>query len=143
MSVDPYSIQVPPEIGRTAHRIGVAALCLLILLQLDWYLRAAPPQRIPLTWVLLVTLTPLLVPALGILLKRPKALFWAGFMSLLHFMHGVSEAWAVPAVRELALLEVLFSSVLACAAGWHGMARRKAWRRLYNAALERSSVASQ
>ncbi|MBN8426005.1 MAG: DUF2069 domain-containing protein [Xanthomonadales bacterium] len=140
MSVDPYSIEVPQEVGRKAHRIGVGALLLLIVVQLDWYLRAAPPQTIPVTWVLAFMLTPLLVPAIGVVLKRPKALFWAGFMSMLHFMHGVSEAWTVPEVRELALLEVLFSSVLACAAGWHGMARRKAWRRLFSQALDRQSM---
>ena len=35
---------------------------------------------------------------------------------------------------------MLFSSVLACAAGWHGMARRKAWRRLFSQALDRQSM---
>jgi uncharacterized membrane protein len=140
VSIDPYSIKVPDEVGRLAHRLGEWALVSLIVLQLVWYLRVAPPQSIPLAWVLGIMLTPLLIPAIGLLLRRPKALFWAGFMSMLHFMHGVSEAWAAPEVRTVATIEVLLSTLLACSAGWHGMARRKAWRRLYNDAIGKPSV---
>ncbi len=93
------------------YRIGLAAWAALIVLQLVWHAGWAPPQRVPLGWVLAITVVPLLLP-LAALRKVRRALLWVGILSLFYFCHGVSEAWSAPAERVPALLEIGLSLLL-------------------------------
>lgn len=112
--------------------IAKLSLLGLLLLQLAWYAWLTPPQVIPLWLALLLAAGPLLLPLIGLLLRSPNALFLAATLALLYFSHGVMEAWANPAVRALALTEMLLSLMLIGFAGWpswrDGMARRRAKR---------------
>lgn len=112
----------------TARRIGIAALFALLALQLAWHAWLAPPTVVPTWLVLAVFALPLAVPAIGVLRGRRTALFWGGLVSLLHFCHGVSEAWTTPDVRGLALMEVALSLTLIAAIGYDGLQRRRAAR---------------
>ncbi len=112
--------------------IAKLALAALLVLQLVWYAWLVPPLVIPIWLALLLAAGPLVMPVIGLLLRRPNAMFLAATLALLYFSHGVMEAWADPAVRELALAEVLLSVLLIGFAGWpswrDGMARRRAKR---------------
>ncbi len=115
-----------------ADRIARLALFGLLALQLAWHGWLAPPTVLPQGFVLALAAGPLLLVVLALLLKRPKALFAAALLALLYFCHGVMEAWSLPAVRGLALVEVALSVALIGFAGWpswrDGLARRRAKR---------------
>ena len=63
------------------------------------------------------------------LASRPSARFWTGVVALLTFCHGVSEAWAAPAARVPALLEIVLSLVAIGSASWDGIVTRFGRRR--------------
>lgn len=133
---DENASPVPEHVGRRAWRIGVVLLWALIALQLAWYLVLLPPARVS-PWVPLTFLgLPLLIPALCALANMKKALFWAGFIAMFHFTHGVMEAWTVPAALWPGLIEAALAAGVCCAAAWHGLSRRIYWRKLVTAAAE-------
>ena len=53
------------------YRVGLAAWSLLVVLQLAWHAWLFPPQSMPLTLVLAITVVPLLLPLFA---RRPPAL---------------------------------------------------------------------
>ncbi len=112
----------------SAGRLARAAFWLLFALQPLWHLLLHPAQRLPPWLVTLLFAAPLLPPAIGLLRDRPGALFWGGVVSLLHFCFGVSEAWADPAVRGIALIQTALAAVLIVAIGVDGLNRRRAAR---------------
>jgi uncharacterized membrane protein len=67
---------------------------------------------------------PLAIVAAMQFLSRPSARFWSGVVALLTFCHGVSEAWADPAARALALVEIALSLVVIASASWDGVIAR-------------------
>ncbi len=83
------------------QRIGFAAWAAQAILQIAWHGWLLPPDRMPLVVALLIALIPLALP-----------LIVAGMVSLFYFCHGVTEAWASPAERTLALIEVALALVL-------------------------------
>lgn len=101
-----------------AHRIGLGAWLALILMQPLWYLWLAPPQGGAAWLALAFTLPPLLLPALALRRSSRRALLWAGVVALFYFAHGVTAAWAEPAVRLPALLETAIALVIIGALGW-------------------------
>ncbi|MCG6117537.1 MAG: DUF2069 domain-containing protein [Aquimonas sp.] len=127
---------VPDEIGLLAHRIGAIALFALIAMQFIWHLAWLPPERVPVGIVLALMVIPLAVPAFFLLFGAKKALFWAGFIAMLHFCHGVMEAWSSSTALVPGLIEATLAAIVCCAAGWHGLARRVYWRKLVNQASE-------
>ena len=90
------------------YRIGLIAWALLLLLQLLWHGWLFPPQELSRWLVLAFTAVPLLLPLFAIRDVR-RALLWVGILSLFYFCHGVAEAWAVPAERTLAIIEIVLS----------------------------------
>jgi uncharacterized membrane protein len=105
------------------HRVGIAAWVALLLLQCAWYGWLFPPQHMPSWLVLGITVLPLLLPFLAIG-NVPRALLWAGMLSLFYFCHGIAESWSSPAERVPALLEVMLALVLIGALGAGVKARR-------------------
>jgi uncharacterized membrane protein len=123
----------------TAWRIGLLCFVALFVLQPVWHLWLAPAHNFDPPVITALALTPLLPPAIGLLLRRPNALFWAGFLSLLHFCHGVMEAWTSPDVRWLALLEVALSVGLSLGVGIDGIQHLKARKAARLAASQRGA----
>jgi uncharacterized membrane protein len=78
---------------------------------LAWYAWLAPSPYFPVALVLLLLVTPLLLPLRGILHARRYTIAWSCFLALLYFTHGVVGAWNSPITRPLALLEVLTSAL--------------------------------
>jgi uncharacterized membrane protein len=84
---------------------------LFILLML-WHTVLAPSVRFPVALILLITVTPLLLPMRGLLSGKPKSCAWAAYISMLYFIHGSIETYSNPDERYYAALEVVFSLLL-------------------------------
>jgi len=93
------------------YRIGLIAWALLVLLQFAWHAWLVPPQSMPLSLLLAITVIPLLLPLLALRDVR-RALLWVGILSLFYFCHGVSEAWSAPGQRWLAIAEIVLTLLL-------------------------------
>ncbi len=94
------------------HALAVTGFVGLFALLMLWPTVLSPVTNFPVAWILLVSVTPLLLPMRGLLAKRPKACAWAAYISLAYFIHGSVEAYSNPAQRPYALLEVVFSLLL-------------------------------
>jgi uncharacterized membrane protein len=108
----------------TVQRVGLVAWAALFALQIIWHAWLAPPSRLPIACVLVLTALPLLVPLLAIH-RVQRALLWTGILALFYFCHGVSEAWSDSAARILALIEIALTLLLIGALG-AGVRRRPA-----------------
>lgn len=114
--------------ARAWRSTAVALLLALIGWQLVWHVWLAPPASLPLGFVLGLALPALLVPLLMMWRNLIRGLFWAGFMALGYFTHGVMEAWATPELRMLANVQWVLATLLILAVGAAGMAERRARR---------------
>lgn len=84
-------------------RVSVAGL---IVLQPVWFAGVNSPVHVPVTLVLAITMVPLLAVLPGVWQLRPRALVIAGCVLLLYFSFAVMEAWAQPAARWPALVQI-------------------------------------
>jgi uncharacterized membrane protein len=97
--------------ARLAQRIGFTAWTVLALLQVAWHGWLFPPATIPVAAALATALVPLALP-LAYWRQPQRALLAAGMVSLFYFCHGVVEAFAAPAARPLAWIEIGLAVVL-------------------------------
>jgi uncharacterized membrane protein len=84
----------------------------LFFLLMLWNTVLAPSARFPIAIVLLIGVTPLLLPLRGLLNADLKSSAWAAYISLIYFIHGTGEAYSNVNERWLAVLEVIFSLLL-------------------------------
>jgi len=84
----------------------------LFALLMLWNTVLAPSTRFPVALVLLITVTPLLLPMRGLLDRKPKSCAWAAYVSLIYFLHGTAEAYVNTDERLYAALEVALSLML-------------------------------
>ena len=74
-----------------------------------------PSFTVVFSWIgsiLILSVSPLLLPMRGLLAGKARSCAWAAYISLLYFIHGSVEAYANPLQRPYALLEVTFSLML-------------------------------
>ena len=99
----------------TAKQLYLIALTgffgLFILLML-WHTVLAPSTRFPTALILIVSITPLLLPMRGLLHGKLKSSTWAAYVSLIYLIHGTSEAYVDSSERIYAFLEIIFSLLL-------------------------------
>jgi uncharacterized membrane protein len=94
----------------------------LIALQPLWFALLPAPAGAR-HWPLAVVATlPLLLPARGVWRGSLRSMTWAGYLVMLYLVIGVMEAWAnpaqrVPALLQIALVVVFVGSVLAFSRG--------------------------
>lgn len=86
--------------------LPLAALIGQAILQLAWHGPWSANSTSGSTGWLIVSLLPLLAPLLAARHSIRRGLLVGGIVSLLYFIHGVMEAWANPADRGLALVEI-------------------------------------
>ncbi|MBB6087676.1 DUF2069 domain-containing protein [Wenzhouxiangella marina] len=79
----------------------------LVLLQPLWFAWWSPPSSVPVWLVLGLALLPLLLVLPGSWRLNGRSLVIAGCLLMGYFCIGVMEAWASPAARWPALLQVL------------------------------------
>jgi len=93
-------------IAALAGFFGLFALLML------WHTVLAPSTHFPVALVLLVVVTPLLLPMRGLLDRKPKSCAWAAYVSLIYFLHGTAEAYVNTDERLYAGLEIVLSLML-------------------------------
>lgn len=79
----------------------------LVLLQPAWHFLLPPPHGARLWWLALLATLPLLIPLAGVWRGSLRAMTWAGYLSMLYLLIGVTEAWSNPPQRLPALLQIL------------------------------------
>ena len=99
-----------------SRRTLSVAYLLLIALQPAWHALLPAPHGAR-SWLLAVVATvPLLLPLRGLLAGSLRSMTWAGYLVMLYFVIGVTEAWANPPQRVPALVQVLLVCVYVGAA---------------------------
>lgn len=101
------------------------ALVGLIVLQPVWFGWLAPPELVPPWMAITVMGLPLLLALPFVWRLRRDALVVAGCVLLAHFCLAVSEAWANPAARIPAVIQVLLIGVYFTAMSSLRFGRRK------------------
>ncbi len=94
------------------HTLALTGFLGLFALLMLWNTVLAPSSRFPVALVLLITITPLLLPMRGFLSRNPRSCVWMGYVSMAYFIHGTIEAYAITTGRLYPSLEVIFSLML-------------------------------
>lgn len=91
------------------YRIALTGFFGLFVLLMLWNTVLTPTTKLPVALMLIVTVSPLLVPMRGFLKGRLKDCAWLAYISLIYFLHGSAEAYVNALSRPYALLEILLS----------------------------------
>ncbi len=94
------------------YRIALTGFFGLFALLMLWNTVLAPSRTLPVAPILLLTVSPLLLPMRGFLNGSPKSCAWLAYISLIYFVHGCSEAYANIYIRPLALFEIGLSLMI-------------------------------
>jgi uncharacterized membrane protein len=100
---------IKPLYFYTTALIGFFGLFALLML---WNTVLVPTSEFPVALILLVTVTPLLLPLRGLLNRNTRSCAWMGYLSLFYFIHGSIETYANTSQRIYPLLELIFSLML-------------------------------
>jgi uncharacterized membrane protein len=94
------------------YRLALAGFLGLFALLMLWNTVFTSTSRFPVAFLLILTITPLLLPMRGFLDGRLKSSAWLAYISLIYFVHGCLEAYSSPLSRPFALLEILLSLMI-------------------------------
>ena len=94
------------------HSLALAGFFGLFALLMLWHTVLAPSTRFPIALMLLITVTPLLLPMRGLLDRNRKSCAWTAYISLIYFIHGSAEAYVNMDERLYASLEIILSLML-------------------------------
>ena len=94
------------------HTIAVFAYLGLFALLMLWNTLLAPSSTFPVALMLLITITPLLLPMRGFLNRQPRSCSWMAYVSLAYFVHGSVEAYANDFQRLYPSIELILSLLL-------------------------------
>ena len=97
---------------QTYYTLALSAYFSLFALLMAWNTLLMPSARFPTALVLIVTVTPLLLPLRGFLHGRSKSTAWRAYVSLLYITHGLVEAMANLAERWYATGEAILALTL-------------------------------
>lgn len=95
-----------PQLARKLTLTSYAGLIINIIL---WYFISDPPRFVFSTILSLMYLALILLPAYGLLRKKPGTYMWSSYLILLVFMHAIVETYANQAFRGYAIAELLLS----------------------------------
>lgn len=84
----------------------------LFVLLMAWNTLWYPVTKFPIALVLLLSITPLLLPMRGFLQANARSCAWMAYLSIGYLMHGSVEVYVNSIERLPASLEVLFSALL-------------------------------
>ena len=85
---------------------------LLLIWVAVWQLVITKEHTYSVTFIALFYLVPLLLPLPGILRGKPYTHAWANFFILIYLAHGLTVAYAVPAERWYAVIELALASAM-------------------------------
>ena len=84
----------------------------LFALLMLWNTVLTPTSPLPVALMLLITVSPLLLPLRGLLDRNPRSCAWMAYVSLIYFTHGSIEAYANSTNRLYPALEIILSLML-------------------------------
>lgn len=103
-------MKINPDYYYYVSLLGFFGLFVWLML---WHtLIGADATKAPVAIMLIVTVTPLLLPMRGLLNRNKRSCAWAAYLSLGYFMHGAAETYLNSAHRGYLSLEILFSLML-------------------------------
>lgn len=94
------------------YRVALIGFLGLFMLLMLWNTVLAPASKLPVALMLIITVTPLLLPMRGFLDGQLKNCAWLAYISLIYFIHGCLEAYANVGIRPYAFLETLLSLMI-------------------------------
>ena len=94
------------------HSVALAGFLGLFTLLMLWNTVLMPSSRFPVAFILLITVTPLLLPFRGLLDRNRNSCAWMAYISLIYFIHGSIEAYASTTGRLYPSLEIILSLML-------------------------------
>lgn len=94
------------------YNAALIAYFALFGLLMAWFTILVPPTKVPVAIVLLLMLTPLVLPLRGFLRGNPRSCTWISYISLIYFIHGVVESYANVAERWYAVTETILALIL-------------------------------
>ncbi len=97
--------------ARHYYAIALSAYVGLFSLLMLWNTVFSPPEKLPVAFLLIITVSPLLFVFRGFLKGNLKSCSWMAYLSMPYFIHGSIEAYA-RTEKLLPSLEVLFSLLL-------------------------------
>ena len=75
------------------YRIALTGFFGLFALLMLWNTTLTTAPKLPVALMLVITVTPLLLPMRGFLNGQLKSCAWLAYVSLIYFIHGCSEAY--------------------------------------------------
>ena len=102
-------MKIAPSLPYRIALVGFFGLFALLML---WNTVLTPASKLPVAFMLILTVSPLLLPMRGFLDGRLKSSAWLAYISLIYFVHGCLEAYSSPLSRPFALLEILLSLMI-------------------------------
>lgn len=107
------------KITRAKHLALFGYLGLIVLVPV-WHLWLAPPMEgLSATFLVILWLTPLLIPFKGLITGKPYTYAWANFVAMFYFLHSLTLVWASDSERYLALIEFLLVTMWFCAGSYY------------------------
>jgi len=97
--------------ARIYYSIALVSYLALFSLLMLWNTIISPPEKLPVALLLIITVTPLLLPFRGFLKGNLKSCSWMAYLSMPYFIHGSIETYARTDFM-LPALEVTFSFLL-------------------------------
>jgi len=94
------------------HTLALTGFLGLFALLMLWNTVLVTSSKFPVALMLLITVTPLLLPLRGFLHRNPKSCAWMAYISLIYFLHGSVEAYANTNGRFYPSLEITLSLML-------------------------------
>ena len=97
--------------ARHYYAIALTGYLGLFALLMLWNTVILPPEKLPVALVLILLVSPLLLPFRGFLKGNLKSCSWMAYLSMPYFIHGCIEAYA-RTESLLPAIEIFFSLIL-------------------------------
>jgi len=94
------------------YRIAVAGFLGLFALLMLWPTVLSNNNTFPVAIILIVTVSPLMLPMRGFLARRRTSCVWLAYVSLFYFIHGCLETFAGNDGKLYAVMETLLSLMI-------------------------------
>jgi uncharacterized membrane protein len=94
------------------YRLALCGYFGLFALLMLWNTVLEPTTGLPVALILLLTVTPLLLPLRGLLNNNRRSSSWMAYISLIYFIHGSVATYANNSERLYTSLETVFSLML-------------------------------
>ncbi len=122
VSYDTMPMASSTALARKFALIGFFGLLLWVMF---WHILLVEPRTYTITFILIVYVLPLLLPAKGIIQGKPYTHAWASFIVLLYLMHGITVWYSIPEQWLYALIEIVLCLMMFVGSSYFARLRGK------------------